>query len=168
MKTQSQKTALIRTALNSRGACLFAIFAMTGIALAAHVLHGHGSCTGRIILTPLGGNQADVAINVSGNITHLGKSTIQLRSVADFSGPVPVPLPPTTGTVTAANGDTISFILEWTATEVEAGVFHVSGPFDVTGGTGRFEGAGGGGTYDGLIDLNTGAVVSEVTGDLVP
>ncbi len=146
---------------------LFAIVSLSGIALAANVLHGHGSFTGRASVASLGGNIADLTINASGNVTHLGKSRVQLHTVADFSGPVPVPTPPSTGTITAANGDRISFVLRWTVTEVEPGVFRTSGPFDITSGTGRFNGASGGGTYDGLVDLNTGAVTSEITGDLV-
>jgi hypothetical protein len=109
----------------------------------------------------------DVHIETVGNITHLGKSHVSLHSVADFSGSVPVPVPPSEGLVTAANGDTIAFTLRWTAQTVASGVFEVTGPFEVTEGTGRFSGAEGGGNYRGHIDINTGEVTAEIDGLLL-
>lgn len=144
-----------------------AAFCLTGIAVAASSVRGHGRCEGTIRLTPITATQVDVQIDTTGNITHLGKSRVSLHSTADFSGPVPVPVPPSQGVVTAANGDTISFTLKWAAQTVAGGVFNVTGPFEVTGGTGRFKGVSGSGNYRGLIDTNTGSVKAEIEGLLI-
>jgi hypothetical protein len=151
----------------SRFLLLLAAFFLVGVVLASNSFRGHGNCTGTISLTPIGGGKMGVQINTTGIITHLGKSTVSVQSVADFSGPVPVPVPPSTGVVTAANGDTVSFTLKWTAQTVSSAVFLVTGPFEVTGGTGRFYGAGGAGEYRGRIDTLTGLVTAEIDGLLV-
>lgn len=143
------------------GSCL------AGAAFAAASVRGHGECAGTITLTPMGGGLMEVEIETVGNITHLGRSTVTVNSVADFTGTVPTPRPPSTGLVRAANGDTIEFTLRWTAQTVGSGVFEVTGPFEVTDGTGRFAGVAGGGDYQGHIDTNTGEVTAEIDGLLL-
>jgi len=145
------------------------ILCLTGsaFAVAAGSLRGRGSFTGQATLTPLAGAQVELQIDVVGNVTHLGKCAVRIHSIADFSGPVPTPMPPTTGVITAANGDTIAFGLRWTVQEVSPGVFETSGPFDITGGTGRFKNASGGGDYRGLVDTNNGNVTAEMLGKLI-
>jgi hypothetical protein len=54
-------------------------------------------------------------------------------------------------TITAANGDRLSFDYEGF---LNAGTGEGTGTFAFTGGTGRFAGATGGGTFDALIDLS--------------
>jgi hypothetical protein len=146
---------------------MMALLCAAGAALAATALHGKGSFTGHAVLTPLGGNHVSLEINVAGNVTHLGKSTVRIHTLADFSGPVPTPIPPTTGVITAANGDTVSFTLRWAVGEVAPGVFDTVGPFTITGGTGRFRGATGSGDYQGRVDTRNGAVAAKISGDLV-
>jgi hypothetical protein len=76
------------------------------------------------------------------NVPYLGKSTVVYHGTLDFSMIDPITGcggNPGTLTITAANGDTLVFALSadhcpW-------------GRFTVTGGTGRFEGATGGGKY---------------------
>jgi hypothetical protein len=147
-------------------ALLLTTVCLGSLALAGNVLRGHGSFTGRATVTPLSGTQADLVIQAGGNVTHLGKSTVRLHTVADFSGAVPTPIPPSTGVIRAANGDTVSFTLKWSVTESAPNVFRTTGPFTIVGGTGRFAGASGGGDYDGIVDLNTGGVSAEITGEL--
>jgi hypothetical protein len=143
------------------------MLSLTGVLLAAASVRGHGDFVGTIALTPIGDGLVDIEIDTVGNITHLGRSTVRVLSTADFSGAVPAPVPPSEGLVTAANGDTIAFTLRWTAQSVASGVFEVTGPFEVTAGTGRFTGAGGGGHYRGHIDTNTGDVTAEIDGLLL-
>ncbi len=145
---------------------LFAILCLVGAALAATVLRGHGSFTGQVTQTPLAGGLVDLEMNITGIVTHLGKCTGRLHTVADFGGALPTPVPPTTGVITAANGDTVSFIARWTVQEVSSGVFETAGPFEITGGTGRFKGATGGGDYRGLVDTNSGDVTCDMAGEL--
>jgi hypothetical protein len=140
---------------------------IAGAALAATVvLRGHGAFVGQATLTPGDAGIVELEINATGIVTHLGKSKVRLHTVADFSGPLPTPIPPSTGVITAANGDTISFTLRWTLEEVSPGVFETVGPFTITGGTGRFKNATGGGDYSGLVDTVTGDAAAEITGEL--
>jgi len=149
---------------------LLAALALAGLAAgtvwAAATIRGSGTCAGTLTLTPLSGSHMAVEINVAGNIMHLGKSKITLHSVADFSTSPPSPVPPTTGIVTAANGDLIKFTLKWTPTPLAPGVFVFTGPFTIVEGTGRFLGAGGGGEYRGVIDLVTGEVIATISGEV--
>jgi hypothetical protein len=146
---------------------VLAAISLAGIALAGTSVRGHGTCTGDITLMPIGGGKVEIQINTTGNITHLGKSTVSVHSIADFNPAVPIPVLPSTGRVTAANGDLIFFTLRWTAQTIDSGVFNVTGPFDVTEGTGRFNGVAGSGTYRGRIDIQTGQVTAEIDGFLV-
>jgi hypothetical protein len=143
-----------------------AILCVAIAALAARAVPGRGSVAGDVTVTPAGPGQVDLEVNAEGIITLLGKSTLNLRLRADVSGPIPTPIPPSTGVVTAANGDTVIFTLRWTLEEVAPGVFVPSGPFTVSGGTGRFSGATGGGDYHGLVDMNSGEATAEFTGQL--
>ena len=53
------------------------------------------------------------------------------------------------GTITAADGDQLFWALVGTAIPNVAGDFQLDGEYTITGGTGRFFGATGGGTYTG-------------------
>ena len=140
-----------------------ALLLVAGVALAARGLRGSGTLSGGVTLTPLLGDLVSMQVDVGGNVTHLGRSTVRIDAVADFSGAVPQPIPPSTGVITAANGDTLSFLLKWAVTEVAPGVFDVIGPFDVTGGTGRFRSATGSGDYRGLVDTVSGSVTADIS-----
>jgi hypothetical protein len=131
------------------------------------VLRASGELSGGVTLAHLGGTLLDLQIDVSGEVTHLGKSRAHLHTIADFSGPLPTPIPPSTGVITAANGDTISFKLKWTIEEVAPGVFNTAGPFEITGGTGRFAGASGEGDYTGRVDVGALKASANVTGEIV-
>jgi len=146
---------------------LLTILCLAGAALAANALRGHGNVRGRATLSSLEGGLVNLEINVAGNITLLGKSTVQIHTVADFNGPLPTPIPPSSGVVTAANGDTITFTPRWAVQEIAPGVFRTFGPFDITGGTGRFVGAKGSGDYRGIVDTKSGDVTCEFTGELL-
>ena len=170
MKTKNQNT---KSNLHSTFAWLrphlalgLALVCLTSVVFEAGALRGRGSFTGHASLTPLSGGQVEMQINVAGNVTHLGKSTVRIHSVADFSGPIPTPIPPTTGVITAANGDTVTFRLRWSVLEVAPGAYQTSGPFDITGGTGRFNNASGAGDYRGLVDINSGDVTADIAGAL--
>ena len=88
-----------------------------------------------------------------GPVTHLGntkqKGTLTLR-------PSPTGIFPGFGsvTITAANGDLLSFDY---VGSLNAGTGKGTGTFTFTGGTGRFRGATGGGTFVALIDVTVPA-----------
>jgi hypothetical protein len=67
-------------------------------------------------------------------------------------------------TLTAANGDLLMFISYDVACPMRPGVFHGTGSWVVTGGTGRFSGATGQGTIDGYSDFNQGLFSFQMTG----
>ena len=135
-------------------------------ALAAHALNGKGSFTGRTIATPLPNGKVALDFALRGPITHLGQSSVQLRSIADFSGPTPAPVAPSMGVITTSPRDTISFTVRWSVQQTSNGLFAVEGPFTITGGTGRFSNATGGGEYHGSVDLNNGTASAEMSGTL--
>ena len=69
-------------------------------------------------------------------------------------------------TLTAANGDSLMLTSNDVAYPISPGVFHGIGHFVVTGGTGRFSGATGQGTFNGYADFNRGVFALLVTGTI--
>lgn len=92
----------------------------------------------------------------SGNATHLGKFQWVSVEFADFDaipGGVAV-----TGvfTMTAANGDEVHGTYMTVGTFADATTLVIHGTFQITGGTGRFVGATGGGDLDANAYLSPG------------
>ena len=69
-------------------------------------------------------------------------------------------------TLTAADGDTLTIQSDDVACPTAPGLYHGTGHWTATGGTGRFSGATGGGSFDGTADLNQGLFTSKPTGTL--
>jgi hypothetical protein len=99
-----------------------------------------------------------------GMATHLGQATWSGGECADFlATPGRVHVRDGRGVLTSRNGDELHVSYEADGNLPSfGGEVHVKGPFAVTGGTGRFSGASGGGTFsadvnafrpDGTIDL---------------
>jgi hypothetical protein len=100
----------------------------------------------------------------TGRGTHLGRyklvahEYINLETLAVTDGAF---------TITAANGDTIFGTYAGQAMPTDkAGVIRYVATGPITGGTGRFEGASGTLTFDGLADLNTNVLSEVVTGTI--
>jgi hypothetical protein len=111
--------------------------------------HAEGTATWDNILNGLFAPPAN--FEGSGTATHLGNFT---QSGTLFLGPPDANFVfPGFGSVTfvAANGDTVNFDYEGFLNGVTG---EGTGTFTFTGGTGRFAGASGGGTFDALIDLS--------------
>jgi hypothetical protein len=70
-------------------------------------------------------------------------------------------------TLTAANGDILVLTMHDIACPVSPNVFHGTGHWEVTGGTGRFFGAAGQGTMEGDADFNQGRFVHRMVGTIV-
>jgi hypothetical protein len=66
----------------------------------------------------------------------------------------------------AANGDQVAITVMLEACPTAPGVVQASGTYVVTGGTGRFTGASGGGDYVGVADFNTGRFSCALTGTI--
>jgi len=69
-------------------------------------------------------------------------------------------------TLTAANGDTLILVSSDVACPISPLAFHGTGHWIVTGGTGRFSGACGQGTFDGHSDFNQGVFSFQLTGTI--
>ncbi len=81
----------------------------------------------------------------NGSATHMGLS---LFSGSAMAWPGQTIIQKGTGTLTAANGDKLTVYYEGTGGVIDGGAhIVVDGWYKVTGGTGRFEGVTGGGTY---------------------
>ncbi|MBT5925695.1 MAG: hypothetical protein HOH33_03655 [Verrucomicrobia bacterium] len=90
----------------------------------------------------------------SGNATHLGKyeSTLDLLVLPLFDGPNFVGLKfvgPTT--IHAANGDLVESILD---VDLDLATNSITGIYTVVGGTGRWDGASGGGDLKGAVNAD--------------
>jgi len=83
--------------------------------------------------------------------THLGRSTQQGTLVLGLPNANHIAPGHGSVTFTAANGDTLTFDYEG---QLNAATGEGSGRFTITGGTGRFAGATGGGTFQALIDVS--------------
>jgi hypothetical protein len=86
-----------------------------------------------------------------GPVTHMGNT--KQKGTLVLQAPIAPGLFPGSGsvTITAANGDTVTFDYVGLLDALTGEGF---GTFTFTGGTGRFAGATGGGTFDALIDLS--------------
>lgn len=89
---------------------------------------------------------AEVRIEGSGQGTHVGRFDVVNRYCVDAMSN---PIPPITGTITAANGDSIYVVLTGSTTN-SMGISTLN--YIIVGGSGRFEGAGGGYILVGIVD----------------
>ena len=98
----------------------------------------------------------------TGRATHLGKVTLSTSELVDFTAS------PGSGTIrggemvmVAANGDELYWDYSGNGLLPDAdGVVSFGGTFTITGGTGRFSDATGGGTFEGEGNVAGDAVVS--------
>ena len=146
---------------------LAALLITTGLqpAFAASQVAFKASYSG--VITPPHG-PPPVDLSGTGTASHLGKST--------NSGHVAV-----TGPSSCANGfavqndevltstddgDQITLTIHDESCPISSGVYHGVGTYVVTGGTGRFAGATGQGTFDGHGDFNQGTLTFTLTGTI--
>jgi hypothetical protein len=69
-------------------------------------------------------------------------------------------------TLTAANGDLLYIISDDVACPTGPNMYHGTGAWVITGGTGRFSSATGQGTFDGNSDFNRGQFIMHLTGTI--
>ena len=105
-----------------------------------------------------------VTASGSGNASQLGRFTVSyavevnLVTIAGIGS----------AEFVAANGDSIYATGTGQATETGTpGVFDIVENYTITGGTGRFAGAGGTITLDRVVDTNTGATSGVISGTIV-
>jgi len=88
----------------------------------------------------------------TGVATHMGRCDLFILSVVEIIGGIPVQFGD--WTITAANGDELTLESSGGAGPPDAqGMVPIFGDWTITGGTGRFSGVGGIGTYEGLLNF---------------
>jgi len=116
--------------------------------------------------------ECDQGIDQTGNATHLGRSSSSATGVLTLYVLRPCPdnqpgvqyASTTQTTFVAANGDTLTATTSVTGCSDGVGLTEPQGTYSITGGTGRFEGAGG----EGVISSSVlgGAISSTWSGTL--
>jgi hypothetical protein len=122
------------------------------------VIRDHGTFT----TTPLTPPFVLTQDQATGHATHLGHTTMQASELINLAT-----FDVTDGSfvITAANGDTIEGTYAGAAAPTSDPMvitYHVTGP--ITGGTGRFQGAHGQLTWDGMGNLATGVLSDRASG----
>jgi hypothetical protein len=163
-KTMTWKRLMLVTLV----AMLIALGAMgiraRSVAAAGAQVPIYGSYSGTAILT----SPTSATFSGKGIATQLGSSTNEAYSVV--TGPdsrCPGGLANDHHeTLTAADGDKLMLISYDVGCPMGPGMFHGIGHWVVTGGTGRFSGATGQGSFDGHSDFNQGVFSLQLTGTI--
>lgn len=104
-------------------------------------------------------DRSTMSLTGAGHALHLGRIKVQQSHCIDLTSPDPLAFTDGVFTLTAANGDTVTGTyggrLQPTVTP---DLFYIDGTFVITGGTGRFAGASGGGAATGMTDLLTSEI----------
>lgn len=105
-----------------------------------------------------------IDVTGSGHSTQLGDYTSHYRECLD---PATGAVTDGTFTLTAANGDKVFGTFSGQAVPTDtSNVVKFDDPGEITGGTGRFAGAGGTFTGSGLANMATGEYTGTITGDV--
>lgn len=95
-----------------------------------------------------------IGFAIKGNLSHLGRLTGGGSNCTEFTlGTDAVPIWDGTASVTAADGSTLTLTFEGQQGAPSSGVAHFSHSDTVVAGTGRFAGATGQLTVEGIIDF---------------
>jgi hypothetical protein len=140
------------------------IRAIPASAAGTHQVPFSASYSGTAILT----SPTSATFSGTGIATYLGASTNEAYSVVtglDSSCPGGL-ANDHHETLTAANGDTLSLISYDVGCPMGPSQFHGIGHWVVTGGTGRFSGATGQGSFDGHSDFNLQVFALRLTGTI--
>jgi hypothetical protein len=106
-----------------------------------------------------------ILLEGSGNLTHLGKTTITARNCAGIGLETGASeISDGNSTFTAADGSTITATYEGSQTAPVDGVAQFTTTHTIVAGTGRFAGASGQWTIAGTVSLNTGELLGDVDG----
>ena len=128
-----------------------------GQALAGTLVSFSATYHEQVAFSPCGPTVVCVHGRGVGLATHLGRSTdVNDAGTVDFATTPCATVQTPLATLIGANGDTITVSLSGTACPTSVfGLDALSGTYIVTGGTGRFAGASGGGTLFGPSQVDT-------------
>ncbi|EAR49988.1 hypothetical protein OG2516_12071 [Oceanicola granulosus HTCC2516] len=121
---------------------------------------------GTIDASVVGGEPVNVLGSVTGDLAGATRAVVQEQTAQD-DGTVSLRL--VHDFVLADRGtlrteDTAT----WTPVAGSPGVFHMKTEYRITGGTGRYEGASGAFTNEGIADTNAGLLTLRYSGELCP
>ena len=135
-----------------------------GLLAQGHEIPFKGSWEGAVTArTPLPPGFLSISFEGTGNATHLGRFTVEIRIVLNTTNRT------LTGTYefTAANGDTLTASFTGHSPLTPPGVPQAGvEPATITGGTGRFASASGNFTAERVVDLATGLTTGTFDGTI--
>jgi hypothetical protein len=133
------------------------LLASPGQAVAGTVVPFRATYHEQVAFSPCGASLVCVDARGVGLATHLGKGTdVNSAGTVDFSTSPCATIQSPLASLIGANGDTVTVSLSGTGCPTSVfGLDVLTGTYTVTGGTGRFAGASGGGTLDGLSQVDT-------------
>jgi hypothetical protein len=103
----------------------------------------------------------------SGSATHMGHITNQGTIIITGDSSCPGgKINTNTEVLTDNDGNTLTITSQDVGCPISPGLFHGTGDWTVTGGTGRYTGANGSGTTDGYTDFNAGTFSMTLIGTL--
>ena len=153
MKTLRSSTCLALAVL--------AAVALAGPAAAAESIPFRGVIEGDVTRTQIDDTHVLVEIDAGGAATLLGQFTVSIPHLVDRSNSTAVG----TFLFTAANGDTVTAEFTGSARPSDIpGLLEITEVATITGGTGRFAGAGGGFTAVRLYDPVAGTTIGTFEG----
>ena len=117
---------------------------------------GFGNSSGCDASVPIYPTNSTGMINGSGYASHLGKTLLASTDCIVFTSTTTFNFSSNSLVLQAANGDRLLGTYRGVATVLSPGVLQLAGFFDIKNGTGRFAGATGAGTLDGLEDISGG------------
>lgn len=112
-----------------------------------------GEYTTSLEFGPFGPDSFILNITAEGTATHLGRNTWFAASEVTYAGQQTA-----AGSFLSASGDELSWEGGGVVSTLEDGTREFSGEWTVTGGTGRFDGATGGGSYEGSAMATAGQI----------
>jgi len=109
-----------------------------------------------------------IIVECTGNLSHLGKCRAVWEGDASVDATLAAtPLAGRGWRITAADGSTMRGTLDWRAlNQAGVGLYTVTGHFQLTAGTRRFQGATGTGALTGTVNVVTGKVTFRLEADL--
>lgn len=133
------------------------LMAAPGQAVAGTLVPFSATYHEQVTFSPCGATIVCVHVRGVGQATHLGTGTdANDAGTVDFATTPCATVQTPLASLIGANGDTITVRLSGTACPTSVfGLSVLTGTYTVTGGTGRFAGANGGGTLFGLSPIDT-------------
>jgi hypothetical protein len=141
----------------------FAVLRLANPAAAGDQVPFKGSLAGVVTHTPIDALHDQVDVEATGNATHLGVFMLDIPHIVNHANGTAIG----SYEFTAANGDTVFADFTGQATPTSTpGVLYIVETVTITGGTGRFAGAGGSFICERLFDRIAGTTSGSFDGTI--